>query len=406
MSNRSRWLIAFTALFVASVRPPQAPSQTINTNGAASYTVGTFIPDGTLRSPSSVEVDKSGNLYVLDSGNFVVRKYNSAGTGQVLAGVPGTNQKYVKQVVPDANRVKGQCYTETGVHCQSNQAILSSPRDVAIDKVGNVYISDISAGKIKKIDIRTGVITTYAGGVNGGWSSLQLHAPSGMAVDPKGNLYVADKVNNSVREITPPVKPAKVGTILTIAGLGPDQPGCSTDGAVAATSMLNRPQDVALDSAGNIYIADTGCRKIRKIATDGTISTVAGTGANHVGIPPEVPFTAPSGVATAVNLGNPIGIAIDKSGNLLISDPGFDVIWFYNASAGTIQVLAGLAPQGSICANGSNPQGDGCHSDAAFLNVPGKPAIDGSGNIYIPEQGGTKNPTHPFTVRVLRPSSH
>jgi streptogramin lyase len=400
---RSNLLVAFAALLCAGIWPLQADAQVIS-GSLTGYTVGTFIPDGTLRSPAGVEVDKSGNIYVMDSGNFVVRKYTSTGTGQVLAGIAGTNQKYVKQVVPVANRVAGQCYTETGVHCQATQAILSSPRDVAIDKAGNVYISDISAGKIKKIDIKTGVITNYAGGVDGGWSPVQLHAPSGMAIDAKGNLYVADKVNNAVRKITPPVAPAKLGTIVTIAGLGPDQPGCAAEGSVAATSMLTRPQDVAVDPSGNVYIADTGCRKIRKIATDGTMSTVAGTGVDHTGTPLEVPFTASSGVATAVNLANPIGIALDKAGNLLIADPGFDLVWFYNAKAGSIQVLAGLAPQASVCTTSTNPQGDGCYGNAAFLNVPGKPAVDSAGNIYIPEQGGTKSPTHPFDVRVLRPT--
>jgi trimeric autotransporter adhesin len=376
-------------------------AQVINAKGAASYTVGTFVPDGVLRSPSSVAVDNNGNIYIVDAGNFVVRKYNSAGAGNVLAGVEGSNQKAPAQTVAQADRVAGQCYTKTGDHCTATQAVFSSPRDVAIDQAGNVYISDISAGKIRRIDITTGIVTTYAGGVEAGWSATQLHAPSGMAFDSKGNLYVADKVNNAVRMIAPPVAPATKGTITAIAGLGPTQPGCAADGAVASTAMLTRPQDVAVDAAGNIYIADTGCRKIRMIATDGTMTTIAGTGADHVGTPAEVPFTASSGKALAINLANPTGIALDKSGNLLISDPGFDVVWFYKA-AGTIQVLAGLAPQASVCSTGSNPQGDGCQSNAAFINIPAKPAIDGSGNVYIPEQGGTQSPTHPFTVRILR----
>jgi DNA-binding beta-propeller fold protein YncE len=339
----------------------------------------------------------------VDSGNFVVREFTSSGVGQIVAGTMGIDQKNDVSEVAPAARTAGVCYTQTGDHCLATQAILSGPRDVAIDQNGNVYISDISSGKIRKIEIKTGKVTTYAGGKGGGWSDTQLHAPAGMAIDAKGDLYIADKVNNAVREITAPTKDAKRGTIITIAGLGPDQPGCAMDGAVAATSRLNRPQDVAVDSAGNIYVADNGCRKVRKISTDGTISTIAGTGAGDVGDPPEVPFTATSGAALSVNLSEPRAIAVDEKGNLLISDAGFDLVWFYKASKGTVEVLAGLAPNASVCKKSANTQGDGCHGDGAFLNVPGKPAIDASGNIYIPEVGGTKSPAHPFDVRVLRP---
>jgi len=403
MHNRSTLHLATMGLLLAASSSGVARAQAVSPKGAAAYTVGTFVPDGLLRSPSSAEVDKSGNVYVVDAGNFVVRKFGPSGTGQVFAGTMGVNEKNDKQTVAAANRVAGVCYTQTGDHCLATQAILSNPRDVAIDAKGDVYISDISTGKIRKVEIKTGKITTYAGGNGGGWSDLQLHAPSGMALDAKGDLYVADKVNNAVREIMPPVKPAKHGTIVTIAGLGPDQPGCATDGAVAATSKLDHPQDVAVDSAGNIYIADNGCRKVRKISVDGTISTIAGTGAGDVGTPPEVPFTASSGPALSVNLSEPKSIALDGNGNLLIADAGFDVVWFYKAAKGTIEVLAGLAPNASICKASTDPQGDGCHGDAAFLNVPGKPSMDAAGDIYIPEMGGTKSPAHPFDVKVLRP---
>ncbi|MGD0446627.1 MAG: hypothetical protein ABSA39_22050 [Edaphobacter sp.] len=397
----ARFVALVSAIF--GLYPIAINAQVISPKGPAGYIVGTFVPDKVLHSPAGVEVDKSGNIYVLDSGNFVVRKFSASGVGQVIAGVPGVNQKYDPPNVTASAQVPGTCYSKTGVHCLSTQAILSNPRDVAVDAAGNVYISDISSGKIKKIDVQTGIITNYAGGVNGGWSATQLHAPSGIALDAKGNLYVADKVNNAIRKIIPPVKPATVGTIVTVAGLGPDQPGCSIDGAVAAASALTRPQDVALDAAGNIFVADTGCRKIRKIAVDGTISTIVGTGTDHTGTPPQVPFTAASGPALEVNLSNPIGMALDKAGNLLIADPGFNLVWYYNATTRNVQVIAGLASKNLVCAAHSNPQGDGCPGDGAFLNAPGKPAIDSSGNIYIPEQGGTKTPTHPFAVRILKP---
>jgi hypothetical protein len=378
-------------------------AQTLSTQGAAGYTTSTFISDGTLKSPTSVEVDALGNVYVVDSGNFVVRRYTSSGSGKILAGTLGTNQKNPPSTVPLASRVSGVCYTQTGNHCLGTQAILSNPRDVAIDSAGHVYISDISAGKIRKLNAKTGIMEHFSGGNKAGWSPSSFHAPAGITMDSSGNLYVADKVNNAVRKVSHAVSPAKGFIVTTLAGLGPDNPGCSAEGALATSAALTRPQDVAVDAAGNIYIADTGCRKIRVITKDGTIHTLVGTGADHTGNPPEVPFTASSGSAQSINLANPIGIAVDSLGNLIIADPGFDIVWFYSSSTGTIQVLAGLAPGVSVCSNSTNPQGDGCRPDGAFLNAPGKPAIDVAGNIYIPEQGGTKSPTHPFDVRVLRP---
>jgi streptogramin lyase len=310
--------------------------------------------------------------------------------------------------VANADRVKGICYTQTGDHCQSTQAVFSSPRDIVLDAKGNIYITDISAGKIRRIDVKTGIVTTFAGGAGGGWEDGQLHAPSGLAIGPNGILYVADKVNNVVRQVIPPTKDAKKASLVTIAGLGPNSPGCAQEGVVAATAPLTRPQDVAVDAAGNIYIADTGCRKIRVISKAGTISTLVGTGADHVGVPLEVPFTGSKGIGTAVNLAYPVGIAVDGVGNLVISDPGFDVLWLYRAKSQTVKVLAGLIPGQNtlaVCASARNVQGDGCVGTAAFLNIPGKPALDSSGNIYIPEQGGTKTPTHPFDVRILRPAA-
>jgi streptogramin lyase len=403
MDRRLSFRVVAAGCLFAAACSGNLYAQTISPKGAAGYTVGTFVPDGLLRSPSSVAADAAGNVYVADTGNYVVREFTPSGVGQVIAGTPGVNQLNDNQTVTPANRVAGVCYTTTGDYCLATQAILNGPYDIALDKSGHIYILDRYASRIRKIDVKTGIITRYAGGGGAGWSDLKLHSPSGMAMDAQGNLYVADRANNAIRKITPPVKPAKYGTITTIAGLGPNQPGCSIDGAVAATSMLTAPQDVAVDAAGNIYVADTGCRKVRKIATDGTISAIAGTGAGDVGTPPEVPFTASSGAALSINLGYPTAITLDQAGNLLISDLGFDVVWYYKAAKGTLHVLAGLAPGAAICSASTNPQGDGCHGDGAFINVPGKTAIDAAGDIYIPETGGHFSPSHPFDVRILKP---
>jgi sugar lactone lactonase YvrE len=401
MRNSSTIYVAATGLLLATLSLAGAQAQAINSKGAAAYTIGTFVPDGILRYPTSVETDTSGNVYVVDNGNYVVREFSPSGAGRIVAGTMGEDEP--NDPVPLANQVAGGCYSKWGQDCLATQAILVGPHDVAVDANGNIYISDSSLSAIRKINIKTGKLVAYANTAKGGWSDTQLHIPDGIAIDATGDLYVADKNNNAIRKITAPAKGEKLGTIITIAGLGPDQAGCSVDGAAAVGSKLNRPQDVAVDPAGNVYIADTECRKIRKIATNGTISTIAGTGAGDVGDPLEVPFTASSGPALSINLSEPRGIAVDKDGNLLISDAGFDVVWFYRAKKHTLQVIAGLAPAASICKTATDPQGDGCSGDGAFLNVPGKPAIDASGNIYIPEVGGTNSPAHPFAVRVLRP---
>jgi len=255
------------------------------------------------------------------------------------------------------------------------------------------------------VDASTGIITVYAGQLLGGWSNTQLRNPEGIAFDSQGNLYVADRNNNAIRKVIPPVPPAMRGTLTTVAGLGPDSPGCSGDGGPAAAATLNEPQDVAVDASGNIYIADAACRRIRMIGSDGKISTVVGTGAGSGPEGPHPPFNGPAD-ALQVNLGVPVGVKADSAGNLYISDSAFEVVWFYDQNSKTVSVIAGLAPGTKLCPDGSNGYGDGCVGPKAPLNVPYRVALDGNGNLYIPEQGGTSAPMPPFAVRVLSGISH
>jgi len=197
------------------------------------------------------------------------------------------------------------------------EANLNSPSGVAVDTSGNVYLSDTNNHRIRKLDVAAGQIQTLAGGQSPGYSgdggpavSAALNRPRGIAVDASGNVYFADSHNHCIRKID------TSGIITTVAGTG--SPGSIGDGRPAASGRMAYPFGIAVDPSGNIYVADLGNHKVRKIDVAGTISTVAGTGVlSRVG---------DGGPAVDAGLTSPTGVAVDGSGSLFISDSARHVI--------------------------------------------------------------------------------
>jgi RHS repeat-associated protein len=192
----------------------------------------------------------------------------------------------------------------------ATEAKINSPRGVAVDAAGNFYIADTAGSRVRKVNTN-GIITTVAGtgasghsGDGGPAIDAELDYPHGVAVDASGNLYIADSSNSCVRKVD------ANGIITTVAGTG--EYGYSGDGGLAVDAKLKSPHGVAVDSSGNLYIADTSNHSIRKVYANGTISTVAGTGASG--------YSGDWGPATEARLSYPICIAVDASGNLYIAD--------------------------------------------------------------------------------------
>src|SRR5437773_2649081 len=244
-------------------------------------------------------------------------------------------------------------------------ARLLAPAGVALDPAGNLYIADTADHRIRKVT-PGGTISTYAGSGSCGFSgdggpatAAQLSVPVGVALDPAGNLYIADHDNGRIRKVT------SGGTISTYAGSG--SRGLSGDGGPATAAQLSSPHGVALDTAGNLYIADSN--RIRKVTPGGTISTYAGTGTG--------PFSGDGGPATAAQLSSPAGVALDLTGNLYIADDGNYRIRKVTPG-GTISTYAG--------GGSSNFSGDGGPATAAQLNVPVGVALDPAGNLYIADK--------------------
>ena len=327
------------------------PAGTISTvagNGTPGYSDGGGDARlASLWSPHGVALDTQGNLYIADTANARVRRVTPAGTISTVAG----------------NGTHG--YSGDGGDARLTS--LWSPQGVALDTQGNLYIADMANARIRRVS-PAGTISTVAGNGKRGFSgdggdaqSASLRFPRGVALDTQGNLYIADEQNHRIRRVTP------AGTISTVAGNG--KGGFSGDGGDSASALLWSPFDLALDTQGNLYIADEQNHRIRRVTPAGTISTVAGNGKGG--------FSGDGGDAQSASLRLPRGVALDTQGNLYIADPANARIRRVTP-AGTISTVAG---------NGTHGYSDG-GGDARLASLwsPQGVALDTQGNLYIADE--------------------
>jgi sugar lactone lactonase YvrE len=303
----------------------------------------------TLNHPWGVAVDASGNLFIADVYNQRIRRVDaSTGTITTVAG-NGT-----------------AAYSGDGGAATS--ASLNYPYGVAVDASGNLFIADTGNARVRRVDAKTGIITTVAGDGNGAYSSGDGGpatsaglSPSGVALDSSGNLFIADG-NNRIRRVD-----AVTGVITTVAGNGTQ--GFSGDGGPATNASLNGAESVAVDSSGNLFIADRENQRVRRVAAaTAVIATVAGGGSDGDG-----------GPATSAFLTNTYGVAEDKSRSLFIADTQNSRIRRVDATTGIITTVAGNGTYGD--------SGDGGAATNASLDYPEGVAVDMAGNLFIADYG-------------------
>ena len=294
--------------------------------------------------PQGVAVDSSGIVYISDTFNSRIRDI-SGGTVGEFAG---------------ADHAQG----DGG---KASNALLYFPQYFAWDAAGNMYIADTLNNRIRKVTT-AGIISTIAGtgsyitsGDGGPAISAGVGQPQAVAVDSSGNVYIA--TGNQIRMVG---SDGKISTVVNTSGQG----GFIGDGESAAAAELNTPQGLAVDSSGNLYIADASNNRIRKVS-GGIISTIAGSGSTTNGS-----FGGDGGPATSANLNFPADIAFDSAGNLLIADENNDCIRLVNAKTGNIQTIAGTGTK-------SGYSGDLGPATSALLSFPDGVAVDHAGNIYI-----------------------
>jgi len=320
---------------------------TIAGNGGVGYSGdGGPATAATFYYPRGAAIDKAGNLYIADGSNNVIRMINLGDTISTFAG----------------NGTAGY----SGDGGLATNASFNYPYALATDASGNVYICDVNNSSVRKID-RGDTITTIAGNGTTGYSgdsgfatAAELNAVHGVAVDRKGNIYLADYGNNRIRKIN------DTGMISTIAGNG--TAGFSGDSGMATAAEISSPIGIAVDSLGNIYIADYGNERIRKINDTGMISTIAGNG--------NTGYTGDGGPATSAEMFGPITFALDDSGNIYFSDVENNAVRKIDRT-GIISTIAGNGSAGF--------SGDGGLATAAQLYWPEGLAKDSKGNIYISE---------------------
>jgi len=300
----------------------------------------------------------NSTLRVLQSPVGMLLLMGAAAYGQVSLPAPG-----------DIDTVAGYGTAgHSGDNGLATAADLNGPHNVAIDAAGNIYIADMWNNRIREVMASTGIITTVAGNGTPGYSgdggvatSAELYYPSGVAIDSAGNIYIADAMNNRIRKVT-----VSTGDISTVAGNGSE--GYSGDGGPATSAEMNTPYEVALDASGNIYISDSNNYRVREVAVStGIITTVAGTGIGS--------YSGDGGPATNANITQPMGLVLDAAGNIYFVDWGNARVRKVTASTRDITTVAGNGSEGY--------SGDGGPATAAQLYDPYGVAVDAAGNIYI-----------------------
>ena len=342
---------------------------TVSYDGSTDYaasgtnTIITAVGDGTagyegdngpaiaseLDQPYGVAVDSLGDLYIADSLNNVVREVVKS-TGNIIT-IAG-------------NGIAG----EGGDGGPATVAELNEPIGLSVDAAGNVFIADLGNNEIREVVKATGIITTVAGNGTAGYSgdgglatAAELDELRDVAVNAAGDLFITDSLNNVVREV---VKSS--GIIITYAGTG--KAGDTGDGGRATSAQLSFPVGVAVDAAGDLFIADYGNDAIREVFhSSGLITTVAGNGTAG--------YSGDGGPATAARLNGPGGVGLDAAGNLFIADVKNDVVREVVAATGDVVTFAGNGTLGY--------SGDGGPATLAQLDGPYRIAVDPSGDVFL-----------------------
>jgi uncharacterized protein (TIGR03437 family) len=321
---------------------------TLAGNGIPNYSGEGVAPTAAqLNGPAGVAVSRFGVIYIADTQNQRVRATSTAGGYALVTlagnGTPGFNGEII---LP-------------------RDAQLNRPLGVAADDAGNWYVADTANNRVRKVQ-PGGNLFTIAGNGNASYygdggqgTKASVNQPEGVAADALGNVYIADTLDNAIRKVTPD------GVITTLAGTG--TPGYSGDGGPANVARLTQPRGVAVDSAGNVYVADSGNNQVRRIDARGTITTVD----------------------TGGSLSDPRGVAVDRAGNLYIADTGNRVVRRVSPGA----LVTTIAGNGTCCYSG-----DGGLALDAQLNQPWGVAADASGNVYVADPANN-------AVRMLAPVS-